>query len=112
MPLHREREISGAVDAEGLDHAVLRRRLGHEARRQAQDALRVQRIDLDAAAARDLVQETAVHQLDLVCRLLLEKKNAQRAPSSALRAPSLSPRELIPPALVLLHPAPLGSAHV
>src|SRR5271167_2113318 len=47
MPLHAERKVWRAVDADGLDRVVFRHALDDDALARFEDALAVQRIDAD-----------------------------------------------------------------
>src|ERR1700733_14778095 len=53
VPLHAERKARGIRDADRLDGAVFRHALDDDALAGLQDALPVQRIDLDGLAAED-----------------------------------------------------------
>ena len=72
VPLQRQREGRRIGDAESLDLAVLGDGFETRARRQAIDALGVQRIHLHAALAQQAMQHAAVDDLDVVRRRVVD----------------------------------------
>ena len=72
VPLQRQREGRRIGNAESLDLAVLGDGFETRARRQAIDALGVQRIHLYAALAQQAMQHAAVDDLDVVRRRVVD----------------------------------------
>lgn len=67
MPLHRERELGGSLDAERLDQAIGSAGLDDEAAAEVADALGMQRVHRDAVtAARELRQQACALDQDVV----------------------------------------------
>ena len=72
MPLQRQREGRRVGHAEGLDLAVVGDRLEPGARRQAIDALGMQRVHLHAALAQQAMQQAAFDDVDVVRRRVVD----------------------------------------
>src|SRR5690348_5206479 len=66
MPLHAEGKARRIRDADRLDGAVLGHALDHDALARLENALAVQRVDLDLLAAEDGGEGAARHQADLM----------------------------------------------
>ena len=71
MPLQAEKKTFRARHRNGFDRAVGRDRVGVKRRRQPVDALRMQRIHLEAFQRDELRQQSAVGNADLVCWTIL-----------------------------------------